>query len=299
MVNIIVCGVLIFILISGLFLKEILGFLFIVSIVLLFSSVFNLCNHIIKSYEKYSGVVLMDTILKLIYYFLTALIFCCGYGQKQMVIFVVFYLVLLVLDVCFLHVQYNYQDYDLPPKSHIVVSQMIGLMYSYYKAGDKDALFGKQKEKKYVRSLAWIAVSYISVLVLIVFSTFVGNLNVDLGFEHIKIKYVLTTVFVLLTSVQTYFCWQSLFELPVKKWVKRCICFVSTMGLYILFFSPMISISPSAILASIYPFFCAFGIILTGALLYVLTLSSRYYLWCINKVKQNEKDIVGEKWHES
>lgn len=90
MVNIIVCGILIFILILGLFLKEILGFLFIVSIVLLFSSIFNLCNHIIKSYEKYSGVVLMDTILKLIYYFLTALIFCCEYGQKQMVIFVVF-----------------------------------------------------------------------------------------------------------------------------------------------------------------------------------------------------------------
>ena len=288
MANVIMCGILILILILGLFLKEVLGFLFAISVILFFLSTFNLCNHIMKPQERCNGLMFLDVVFKLVYYLLTALMFCCEYSQKQISVFVVCYLGLSVIDICFLRVKYNYYNYKLPSKCHITVSEMIGSMHMHYKKGYKDALFGKQTEKTKVRCLAWISIDYIVILVSIAFSTFVGNFHVYFGDKHIKIKSILDVVWGILVIVQSYFCWKALFGIPIKLWIKKCICLVSTIGLYIMFFSPIISISPNKSLASSYPFFCVFGIVMTGAVLYIMTLTARYYLWCINK-KGSEK----------
>ena len=282
MINIIICGMLIVVLILGLFFKEILGVLFVLSLILLFSSMFNLCNNIIQTQKEISSL-LVDAFLKLTYYFLTALIYCFEYGQIPMIILLVFYLILLILDVGFLRVQYNYKNFDLQKNYHVKVSRMVNLMYSYYKSGDKNALIGTQKENRYILCLAWTAAAYIATFISLAFSTLTGNLIVDLGVIYIKNMLLPTIFLALFTSAQVYLCWKSLSDLPIKPRLKKYVCLISLLGIYISFCSPMISLSSSVRLASIYPFFGAFGIVIIGSLLYVLTLASRYYLSCVNK----------------
>lgn len=59
-----------------------------------------------------------------------------------MLIAIAGFLMLLIVDVCFVHIRYNYQKIDVVDDSYIKTSKIINIMHFNYKLGDRDALFG-------------------------------------------------------------------------------------------------------------------------------------------------------------
>lgn len=142
MINKIISLALIIILVIGCIFKPILGLLFITNVVLLFACLFNICNYIIKADKIHTKLLILDVSLKMLYYILGAIIFNCEYMEMEMLIAIAGFLMLLIVDVCFVHIRYNYQKIDVVDDSYIKTSKIINIMHFNYKLGDRDALFG-------------------------------------------------------------------------------------------------------------------------------------------------------------
>lgn len=265
--NFLICIFLILVLFSGLFFESLLGFLFITTFILLLLSLLNACKSII--FNNYKWSVFIDVAFKLIYFSLTALLYSLKQIDTKFRLLLVLFIILLLIDVIFLHINYNL-IYSRNKKESDKTIKFINLMHSYYKLGDRNALFGEEQNQKFIRCLSWLPFAYILTIIITILCSFCGNLYFTAIKSQSKLIFLFAVLF--MSILYSYIYNKSLTQLPMKRILKFFIGITPFFSMNLMFISNLIPAFYNIDL-----FIKAIGFILVCCLLYMLNLASQYY----------------------